>query len=217
MPELEADVRAPELVHGDGELQQLGPARAVVVVQHEGVVLAGRGLPGAEGDEVLAEDRGLQAAPGDCGEGSRPSPRGTCPLPTHTRVTGWAPVRWLHSEAGLPGPRARVGLGDVGEARKDTASVKVESTAESSPPLPGPLRGPGLTQNPFHRGTRAIFPPTHTPGSTPSFGHNENAQERGVRFLCLPMAKRKHLSPKLWQVKGLIGNGFKILDFQNDG
>lgn len=38
-----------------------------------------------------------------------------------------------------------------------------------------------------------------------------------MRFLCLPMAKRKHLSPKLWQVKGLIRNGFKILDFQNDG
>lgn len=54
VPELKAEVRAPEPVHGDRQLQQLGPARAVVVVQHEGAVFAGRRLSGAEGDDVLA-------------------------------------------------------------------------------------------------------------------------------------------------------------------
>lgn len=53
VPELKAEVRAPEPVHGDRQLQQLGPARAVVVVQHEGAVFAGRRLSGAQGDDVL--------------------------------------------------------------------------------------------------------------------------------------------------------------------
>lgn len=56
VPELKADVRAPEFIHGNGQLQQLGPARAVVVVEHEGAVFTGGRLSGAEGDEILAEE-----------------------------------------------------------------------------------------------------------------------------------------------------------------
>ena len=58
MPELEADVCAPELIHGDGQFQQLGPPGTVVVIQDEGVVLAGGRLSGAEGDIVLPEKTG---------------------------------------------------------------------------------------------------------------------------------------------------------------
>lgn len=63
MAELEADVRAAELVHWNRQLQQLGPAGAVVVIKHEGAVLAGGRLSGAEGDKILAEEtRGLTTA-----------------------------------------------------------------------------------------------------------------------------------------------------------
>lgn len=56
VPKLKADVRAPEFIHGNGQLQQLGPAGAVVVVKHEGAVLASGRLSGAEGDKILAEE-----------------------------------------------------------------------------------------------------------------------------------------------------------------
>lgn len=59
MPELEADVRAPELVHGNGQFQQLRPPGTVVVIQDEGVVLARQRLSRAEGDKVLPEKTGL--------------------------------------------------------------------------------------------------------------------------------------------------------------
>lgn len=94
MPKLKADVRAPELVHGNRELQQLGPAGAVAVVENEGVVFTGRGLSRAEGDEVLAERTGpLQTAPrkGDA-EGGRATALRDLP----------APQRALIPRAGLP-------------------------------------------------------------------------------------------------------------------
>lgn len=51
--ELEAQVGAAEAVDGDGQFDDLPPARAVVVVQHEGVVGAPAGLPRAQADAVL--------------------------------------------------------------------------------------------------------------------------------------------------------------------
>lgn len=53
MAELEADVRAPEHVDGDGQLDQLRPPRAVVVVKHEGVILVSARLTRARGHKPL--------------------------------------------------------------------------------------------------------------------------------------------------------------------
>lgn len=50
---LEAQVGAPEPVDGNGQLDHLAPAGAVVVVQDEGTVLAAVGLPAAQTDAVL--------------------------------------------------------------------------------------------------------------------------------------------------------------------
>lgn len=47
MAELEADVGAAEHVHGDGQLDLLRPPGAVVVVEHQGVVLVRPRLAGA--------------------------------------------------------------------------------------------------------------------------------------------------------------------------
>lgn len=55
--ELEAQVGAPEPVDGDGQLDDLPPARAVVVVQHKGVVGAPARLPGAQADAVLPQKK----------------------------------------------------------------------------------------------------------------------------------------------------------------
>lgn len=51
--ELEAQVGATEAVDGDGQFDDLAPARAVVVVQHKGVVSAPARLPRAQADAVL--------------------------------------------------------------------------------------------------------------------------------------------------------------------
>lgn len=53
MPELKADVGAPELIHGNREFQQLRPPGAVVMIKHERVVLRSRWLSGAKGDKIL--------------------------------------------------------------------------------------------------------------------------------------------------------------------
>lgn len=53
VPELEAQVGAAEAVDGDGQFDDLAPARAVVVVQHKGVVGAPARLPRAQADAVL--------------------------------------------------------------------------------------------------------------------------------------------------------------------
>ena len=53
MPELEAQVGAPEAVYGDGQFEHLAPARTVVVVQNKGAVLCDVGLPWAQTDAIL--------------------------------------------------------------------------------------------------------------------------------------------------------------------
>lgn len=59
MSELEADVRPPEHVHGDGQLDMLRPAGAVVVVQHQGVVLVRTWFARA-GGHVALQDTGRE-------------------------------------------------------------------------------------------------------------------------------------------------------------
>lgn len=51
--ELEAQVGASEAVDGDGQFDDLTPARAVVVVQHKGAVLGHSRLPCSQADAVL--------------------------------------------------------------------------------------------------------------------------------------------------------------------
>ena len=51
--ELEAYVRASEHVHGDGQLDLLAPARAVVVVEHKRVVLIPTRLSGTRSHLAL--------------------------------------------------------------------------------------------------------------------------------------------------------------------
>lgn len=53
MSELEAQVGAPEAIDGDGQFDDLAPAGAVVVVEHEGAVLRHVGLPRTQTDAVL--------------------------------------------------------------------------------------------------------------------------------------------------------------------
>lgn len=53
MSELEAQVGTPEPVDGNGQLDHLVPAGAVVVVEHERAVLAGVGLAAAQADAIL--------------------------------------------------------------------------------------------------------------------------------------------------------------------
>lgn len=53
MSELEAQVGSPEAVDGNGQLDHLVPAGAVVVVEHERAILAGVGLAAAQADAVL--------------------------------------------------------------------------------------------------------------------------------------------------------------------
>lgn len=53
MSKLEAEVGAPEPVYGNRQLDHFTPAGAVVVVQDEGTILAGVGLPAAQTDAVL--------------------------------------------------------------------------------------------------------------------------------------------------------------------
>lgn len=53
---LEAEVGAPETVYRNRQLDHLTPAGAVVVVQHEGAILAGVGLPAAQTDAVLRRE-----------------------------------------------------------------------------------------------------------------------------------------------------------------
>lgn len=55
MSELKAQVGPPETVYGDGQLDHLAPAGAVVVVEHERAILAGVGLAAAQADAVLKE------------------------------------------------------------------------------------------------------------------------------------------------------------------
>lgn len=55
MPKLEADVCAPEFIHGNGKLQQFRPPGAVVMIKHKGVVLTGWWLPRAKGDKILTK------------------------------------------------------------------------------------------------------------------------------------------------------------------
>lgn len=59
MSELEADVRPPEHVHGDGQLDLLRPAGAVVVVEHQGVVLVRTWFARA-GGHVALKDKGRE-------------------------------------------------------------------------------------------------------------------------------------------------------------
>lgn len=148
VPELKAEVRAPEPVHGDRQLQQLGPARAVVVVQHEGAVFAGRRLSGAQGDDVLRGTRrrhvkGLPTAASGgsavCGLPGRHSAwndalRPWLPVPAPTAATGLRP---FNSEAGLPGPPVpRVGLGDTGDmGTGEPADAATFSVGRSPKPL----------------------------------------------------------------------------------
>lgn len=88
--ELEAHVGAPEHVHRDGQLDLLGPAGAVVVVQHQRVVLVRARFPGAGGHVALqggqreGEGRGTPktASPGDPLEGSLTLT--TCPSTSST-------------------------------------------------------------------------------------------------------------------------------------
>ncbi len=54
--ELEADMRPPEHVDWDGQLDKLRPARAVVVVKHEGVILVSTRLARAHGHKPLQRD-----------------------------------------------------------------------------------------------------------------------------------------------------------------
>lgn len=56
MSELEPDVRPPEHVDGDGQLDLLRPARAVVVIQHQRVVLIRTWLP-SSGSHVTLQDK----------------------------------------------------------------------------------------------------------------------------------------------------------------
>lgn len=148
VPELKAEVRAPEPVHGDRQLQQLGPARAVVVVQHEGAVFAGRRLSGAQGDDVLrgntqASRQGSSDSSGGgsavCGLPGRHSAwndplRPRLPVPAPTAATGLRP---FNSEAGLPGPPVpRVGLGDTGDmGTGEPADAATFSVGRSQKPL----------------------------------------------------------------------------------
>lgn len=53
--ELEAQVGPPETVYGNGQFDHLAPAGAVVVVEHEGAILAGVGLAAAQADAILKE------------------------------------------------------------------------------------------------------------------------------------------------------------------
>lgn len=53
MAELEAQVGTPEPVDGNGQLDHLVPAGAVVVVEHERAILAGVGLAAAQADAIL--------------------------------------------------------------------------------------------------------------------------------------------------------------------
>lgn len=55
MSELEAQVGAPEAVDGDGQFDNLPPARTIAVVEDERVVGTPVGLPGAQADAVLGE------------------------------------------------------------------------------------------------------------------------------------------------------------------
>lgn len=55
--ELEAQVGTPEAVYGNGQLDHLVPAGAVVVVEHERAILAGVGLAAAQADAVLRARR----------------------------------------------------------------------------------------------------------------------------------------------------------------
>lgn len=57
MSELEAQVGTPEPVYGNGQLDHLVPAGAVVVVEHERAILAGVGLTAAQADAVLSGRR----------------------------------------------------------------------------------------------------------------------------------------------------------------
>lgn len=53
MPELEPQMRPPEAIDGDGKFDQLPPARAVAVVEDEGVVLRPGRLAGSQADTIL--------------------------------------------------------------------------------------------------------------------------------------------------------------------
>lgn len=53
MPELKADVGAPELIHRNRKFQQLRPPGAIVMIKHERVVLHSRWLSRAKGDKIL--------------------------------------------------------------------------------------------------------------------------------------------------------------------
>lgn len=141
MPKLKADVRAPEFIHRNRQLQQLGPAGAVVVIKHEGAVFASGRLSGAEGDKILAEEtrrRHLKVIPkaasnrfAVCRLPKQHSTwndplRPLLPVPARTAATGLWP---FNSEAGLPGPPVpRVGLGDVG----DTGTGESDDAAKFS-------------------------------------------------------------------------------------
>lgn len=57
VPELEAQVGASEAIDGDGQLDHLAPARAVVVVEDKGAILAAAGLAAAQTDAVLRAKR----------------------------------------------------------------------------------------------------------------------------------------------------------------
>lgn len=63
--ELEADVRPPEHVHGDGQLDLLRPAGAVVVVQHQGVVLVRTWFARAGGHVALQDTGGERGEEGE--------------------------------------------------------------------------------------------------------------------------------------------------------
>lgn len=60
--ELEAKVGASEAVDGDGQLEELGPPGAVVVVEDQGAVLRSAGLPGAQADAVLQDGKATSAS-----------------------------------------------------------------------------------------------------------------------------------------------------------
>lgn len=64
MSELEAQVGTPEPVYGNGQLDHLVPAGAIVVVEHEGAILAGVGLAAAQADAVL-RGRRIHLSPED--------------------------------------------------------------------------------------------------------------------------------------------------------
>lgn len=56
MSKFKADVRTPEFIHRNGKFQQFSPPGAVVMIKHEGVVLAGWGLSRTKGDKILAKE-----------------------------------------------------------------------------------------------------------------------------------------------------------------